>query len=67
MNGFELFQKIKKVDDKVKVCFLTALSELKEYAALIKEVCPRLDKNCIIKKPIDNEGFMRQLKQILSS
>jgi DNA-binding response OmpR family regulator len=24
MNGFELYRQIKKIDDKVKVCFLTA-------------------------------------------
>ena len=24
MNGFELYMQIKKIDDKVKVCFLTA-------------------------------------------
>jgi CheY-like chemotaxis protein len=24
MNGFELYREIKKIDDKVKVCFLTA-------------------------------------------
>ncbi|MCA1837445.1 MAG: hypothetical protein LC674_01270 [Actinobacteria bacterium] len=24
MNGFELYEKMKKVDNKVKVCFLTA-------------------------------------------
>jgi two-component system, OmpR family, response regulator ChvI len=27
MNGYELYQKIKKMDDKVKVCFLTAFGE----------------------------------------
>jgi DNA-binding response OmpR family regulator len=30
MNGFELYTKIKKIDDKVRVCFLTALIELQE-------------------------------------
>jgi DNA-binding response OmpR family regulator len=27
MNGYELCEKIKKIDDKVKVCFLTASEE----------------------------------------
>ena len=43
MDGFELYDKIKKKDDKVKICFLTA-SELyyeefrkKEYSALDKK------------------------------
>lgn len=66
MDGFELLREIKKVDENVKVCFLTALSELNEYTAAIKEVCPTLDENCIIKKPIENIALVQQLNQILS-
>ncbi len=40
MNGFELMREIKKVDESVKVCLLTALSELSEYTADIKKICP---------------------------
>lgn len=47
MNGFELMREIKKVDGRVKVCLLTALSELSEYSADIKEICPTLDRNYI--------------------
>jgi DNA-binding response OmpR family regulator len=65
MNGFELLREIKKVDENVKVCFLTALSELTEYTAAIKEICPTLDENCIVKKPIDNIALVEQLNQIL--
>jgi two-component system chemotaxis response regulator CheY len=65
MNGFELLHEIKKVDENVKVCFLTALSELTEYTAAIREICPTLGKNCIIKKPIENIALVEQLNQIL--
>jgi two-component system, OmpR family, response regulator ChvI len=27
MNGYELYEKIKNIDDKIKVCFLTAFGE----------------------------------------
>src|SRR4051812_36870942 len=27
MNGFELYEKVKKIDNKLKVCFLTAFGE----------------------------------------
>jgi CheY-like chemotaxis protein len=66
MNGFELMREIKKVDESIKVCLLTALSELSEYMADIKEICPTLDRNYIIKKPIENIALLRQLKQILN-
>ncbi len=36
MNGFELYKQIKKIDDKVKVCFLTA-GEM-DYEQFIKEL-----------------------------
>jgi CheY-like chemotaxis protein len=41
MNGFELYLEIKKIDNKVKVCFLTALSEFQDYQAFKKEVSPK--------------------------
>jgi two-component system catabolic regulation response regulator CreB/two-component system response regulator ChvI len=36
MNGFELYIKIKKIDDKFRVCFMTALTELQEYESFKK-------------------------------
>src|SRR5437660_11597315 len=33
MNGFELYREIKKKDHRVKVFFLTALSEMQDYDA----------------------------------
>ena len=30
MDGYELYDKIRKIDDKVKVCFLTASERYKE-------------------------------------
>src|SRR5919106_6549873 len=56
MNGFELYYKIKKLDDKVKICFLTA-GEM-YYEGIRKEAFPELDTNCFIRKPITNEALM---------
>jgi DNA-binding NtrC family response regulator len=66
MNGFELLNEIKKIDENVKVCFLTAVSELTEYKTSIKKILPALDENYIIRKPIDNIELVRQLNQILN-
>jgi CheY-like chemotaxis protein len=30
MDGYELYEKLKKIDDKVKVCFFTASERYKE-------------------------------------
>jgi two-component system, OmpR family, response regulator ChvI len=51
MNGFELYRQIRKIDDKVKVCFLTA-GEM-DYEQFGKELFPALENNCYIQKPIE--------------
>ena len=40
MNGFELYNEIRKIDDKVPVCFITAFDIEKR------------DVECVIRKPI---------------
>ena len=65
MNGFELYRQIKKIDDKVKVCFLTA-GEM-DYEQFRKELFPALDNNCYIQKPIETEMLIRRLNRILST
>ena len=52
MNGFELYNEIRKIDDKVNVCFISASDIQKDD---LKTATPELDvaKNVIIiKKPI---------------
>jgi two-component system, OmpR family, response regulator ChvI len=63
MNGFELYDKIRKLDNKVKICFITA-SEM-YYEEVRKQLFPELDVNCFIRKPVANEDLIQQLKGIL--
>jgi DNA-binding response OmpR family regulator len=62
MNGFELYKQIRKIDDKAKVCFLTA-GEM-DYEQFRKELFPVLDNNCYIQKPIENEMLIKRLNRI---
>jgi DNA-binding response OmpR family regulator len=64
MNGFELYRQIRKIDDKVKVCFLTA-GEM-DYEQFGKELFPALENNCYIQKPIENETLIKRLNKIIS-
>jgi DNA-binding response OmpR family regulator len=64
MNGFELYRQIKKIDDKVKVCFLTA-SEM-DYG-VYTDIVNSLDPEYFIRKPIDNEELVKRLNRILST
>jgi two-component system response regulator ChvI len=64
INGFDLYQKMKKIDSNVKICFLTA-SELfyEEYRRL--DAYPTLDKAYFIQKPFRSSDLIDQLNEIL--
>jgi CheY-like chemotaxis protein len=62
MNGFELYEELKKIDDKPKVCFITAY-EL--YYEALKKDFPKLDVGCFIKKPISIEGLAKKITEEL--
>jgi CheY-like chemotaxis protein len=63
MNGFELYEELKKIDDKPKVCFITAY-EL--YYEALKKDFPDLDVGCFIKKPISIEDLATRISEELA-
>jgi DNA-binding response OmpR family regulator len=65
MDGFELYDELKKKDNDVKVCFLTA-SEL-YYEEFRKKEYHALDKKLFIRKPIDNEDLLKEVNRIMTS
>jgi DNA-binding response OmpR family regulator len=64
MDGFHLYQEMKKIDSKVKVCFLTA-SEM-YYEQFRKEEFCAIDKDLFLRKPIENEDLIKKIKTIIS-
>jgi DNA-binding response OmpR family regulator len=66
MNGFELYNEIRKVDDKVKVCFVTAFDIQKEDEEDLKDVATSLNqKPAIIRKPISIDDLVQKVKEEL--
>ena len=65
MDGFQLYNEIKKKDHKAKICFLTA-SEL-YYEEFRKEEYCVLDRNLFIQKPISNEVLLRKVNKLMTS
>lgn len=65
MDGFELYDELKKKDSDAKICFLTA-SEL-YYKEFRKKEYHALDKNLFIRKPIDNEDLLKEVNRIMTS
>jgi DNA-binding response OmpR family regulator len=65
MDGFQLYNEIKKKDHKAKICFLTA-SEL-YYEEFRKEEYRILDMNLFMRKPITNEELLRKVNKLMIS
>jgi DNA-binding response OmpR family regulator len=63
MNGFELYEKIKKLDSEIKACFITA-NEV--YYESLREIFPTMDLDCYI-KPIQIEDLVKHVKAELES
>lgn len=70
MNGFDLYQKIREMDQKIKVCFITAFDiyhnelarrfENSSQTSLYKE-----DSGCIIHKPIEIDDLIVRIRERL--
>jgi DNA-binding response OmpR family regulator len=65
MNGFELYQKMRMLDDKAKICLLTASGinheEFRKRAASIAGIENDIE-NCFFIKPIENEELIKKVK-----
>jgi DNA-binding response OmpR family regulator len=62
-DGFEVYKEILKIDNRVKVCFLTA-GDI-NYRSL-KETFPTLGENQFIRKPIENIELIKQIHKIIN-
>jgi DNA-binding response OmpR family regulator len=66
MNGFQLYRQIRNIDNKVKVCFLTALSEMHDYQEFKREVFPKAGERYFIQKPVENQTLLKRLNEIIA-
>jgi CheY-like chemotaxis protein len=66
MDGFRLYQEMKKMDGRVKVCFLTA-SEMYYERFRKEEDFAALDKDLFLRKPIQNEELIKEINRIMAS
>ena len=66
MNGFELYKEIKKKDVTVKVFFLTALSDMRNYDEFKREVFPKEGERYFIAKPIENKDILKRINTVIA-
>jgi DNA-binding response OmpR family regulator len=61
IHGFELYREIRKIDNKVKVCFLTA-GEM--YYGAYSDI---FSENQFIRKPIANKDLISKVNEMIKS
>jgi two-component system, OmpR family, response regulator ChvI len=59
INGFELYEKIRKIDSEVKACFITAHEV---YYESLREIFPTMDLDCYV-KPIEIEDLVNHVNR----
>jgi two-component system, OmpR family, response regulator ChvI len=63
INGLQLFQRMKAIDSKTRIMFVTGLDAIEE----IKVMLPSSDKIPIIKKPVNREEFMSKVSTLVNN
>ena len=64
MNGFDLYEEVKKIDNKVKVCFLTAFGEgyTEEFERRFSSSSPDVN---FIRKPIRVNDLAKNVNEMI--
>jgi DNA-binding response OmpR family regulator len=57
INGFELYSKLQQIDQKVKICFITAFDHL--YYEEFTRIFPKINVNRIVRKPVTINALAR--------
>jgi response regulator RpfG family c-di-GMP phosphodiesterase len=62
MNGFELYEKIRRLDQGLKVCFLTAYETCHGHSGFNE-----INIKCVLKKPIRMADLVEHVKREIAS
>jgi len=63
INGFQLYHKLRAINDNVKILFATCLEIVEEISALL----PEFKQEQLIRKPIEKEKFIEIVKKNMSN
>jgi len=62
MDGFSLYEEIRKIDNKVKVCFITAFEiNYQALRAVFPAATTTDDIGCFIRKPVDMDDLVKRI------
>ena len=62
MDGFNLYEEVRKIDNKVKVCFITAFEiNYQALRAVFPAATSTDDIGCFIRKPVDFYDLVKRI------
>jgi two-component system, OmpR family, response regulator ChvI len=62
MDGFNLYEEVRKIDNKVKVCFITAFEiNYQALRAVFPAATSTDDIGCFIRKPVDMDDLVKRI------
>jgi len=62
MDGFSLYEEIRRIDNKVKVCFITAFEiNYQALRAVFPAATTTDDIGCFIRKPVDIDDLVKRI------
>src|SRR5579884_4418764 len=62
INGFQLYRELHKLDQKAKICFITAFEI---YYDEFKKMFPKIRVNCFVRKPVSIEELRKIIREEL--
>jgi DNA-binding response OmpR family regulator len=62
ITGLGLYRELVKIDNKIKVCFLSAISNYQEF----EKYFPTINEIQVIVKPVDNQTLIERINKIMS-
>ncbi|MFL6423014.1 MAG: response regulator transcription factor [Nitrososphaeraceae archaeon] len=62
ITGLGLYKELRKIDNKIRVCFLSAISNYQEFVKYF----PTINEIQVIVKPVDNQTLIQRINKIMS-
>lgn len=64
LNGFDFYREIRKKDNSIKVCFLTAFEI---YYNEFRKIFPTIDVKAFVRKPVSISDLVKQVQATIES
>ena len=67
MDGFSLYEEVRKIDNKVKICFITAFEVNYRLELYFLLRLPLMISDASIRKPVDRDDLVKRIKAEIQS